>query len=560
MTTTERDLETGGAHQPLKFKGHPLGDRSISKESCEFFDVKVKASIQSDGTANPVAKLIFPYHTASKGSLCAQKVRTEARPKGHWVGDRTEMGLFGQNKFKSGKTITIVEGEPDVLAYRDLMGDYPVVSPSDGAPSAAKQIATQLAYFQNFKEVVVCFDSDEPGRKAAEEVAKVFPLGKVKIVDLNDSRCKDANDYLIHGKREAFKKAWWNATPYTPAGIEVATEGGFDSLFEEVDDLELYPYPFDGLNETLFGIRKKEMVTVVAGSGVGKSAMIGETAFKQLMDTDLTVGMLMLEESPKKTKLRFMSLFLNKPLHLTLLGKLAKKYKFLENVLNKMFSNPSDYEFDEHAKKDLKRAWDATVAKVDSKGDPKLWLFNHFGSNSTDSIVKSIEHMVVSYGCEMIVLDHISMVVSDQQNGDERKALDELATKLRTLVERHDFALIIVSHLRRPGGKPHEEGGETSLADIRGTAGIGQLSDIVVGLERNQQHPDPIGRNITFTRVLKNRFAGITGLAAAMQYDASTGRQTEMDLEDAKRIIEAEEAPLDDSDGAFDVVPKETPS
>jgi twinkle protein len=288
------------------------------------------------------------------------------------------------------------------------------------------------------------------------------------------------------------------------------------------------------------------MVTVVAGSGVGKSAFIGETAYKLLTETDKKIGMLMLEESPKKTKLRLMSLYLNKPLHLTLLGRVAEKFDFLKNVLSVLFRNDSDWKWSPEIKEDLSKAWKQVIEKKAHDNDNQLWLFSHFGSNDIDTIVNRIDAMVTGLGCEFIFLDHVSIVVSDQQNADERKALDELATKLRTLVERRNFALVIVSHLRRPGGKPHEEGGETSLADIRGTAGIGQLSDIVIGLERNGQHPDNYLKNVTKIRVLKNRFVGLTGLTSYAHYDIENGRLVEVDKEDIEALEKASAGNKDD--------------
>jgi twinkle protein len=117
--------------------------------------------------------------------------------------------------------------------------------------------------------------------------------------------------------------------------------------------------------------------------------------------------------------------------------------------------------------------------------------------------------------------------VSDQQHGDERRALDEISTKLRTLVQETGVALFMVSHLKRPPGTSHEEGGATSLSQLRGSAGIGQLSDIVIGLERNGQHEDEEIRNTTTVRVLKNRFSGLTGPATYLKYSKYTGRMTE---------------------------------
>jgi twinkle protein len=98
-------------------------------------------------------------------------------------------------------------------------------------------------------------------------------------------------------------------------------------------------------------------------------------------------------------------------------------------------------------------------------------------------------------------------------------------TKLRSLVEETGIGLILVSHLKRlQGDKSHEDGATTSLSHLRGSAAIAQLSDCVIGLERDQQSED---RNKTQVRVLKNRTSGITGVAGELRYNTDTGRLTE---------------------------------
>ena len=88
--------------------------------------------------------------------------------------------------------------------------------------------------------------------------------------------------------------------------------------------------------------------------------------------------------------------------------------------------------------------------------------------------------------------------------------------------------MICVSHLR-PDGKGHEEGAVTSLAQLRGSGSIAQLSDMVLGLERDSQSEDIVMRNTTCLRVLKNRFVGMTGPATYLYYDKDTGRLHETD-------------------------------
>ena len=135
--------------------------------------------------------------------------------------------------------------------------------------------------------------------------------------------------------------------------------------------------------------------------------------------------------------------------------------------------------------------------------------------------------MVKGLGCSWIVLDHLSIVVSGLGDGDERRLIDNAMTYLRTLVEETGAGLFLVSHLRRPeGDKGHEQGAKTALSQLRGSHAIAQLSDLVIGMERNQQGKNP---NVTTLRVLKNRFSGETGEAGYLVYDRDTGRLNETD-------------------------------
>jgi len=220
-----------------------------------------------------------------------------------------------------------------------------------------------------------------------------------------------------------------------------------------------------------------------------------------LNKTEDNIGLMFLEESVKKTAKSLMSLAANKPLHLP------------------------DCDADEE---ELRHAFDATL------GTDRVFLFDHFGSTAIDNIINRVRFMAKGLNCRYVFLDHVSIVVSAQENGDERKALDEIMTKLRTIVQETGIALFVVSHLKRPESKGHEEGAATSLAQLRGSGSIAQLSDMVIGLERNGQHEDEIERNTTYVRVLKNRFSGLTGLACRLLYRRDTGRMNELPPEETK--------------------------
>jgi twinkle protein len=438
------------------------------------------------GTTNGNTVQIAPYYNEA-GELVAQKVRG-ANKEFYIIGSLDEAQLFGAKLWSKGKKIVVTEGEIDCLSVSQAQGNkWATVSVPNGAAGAAKAVRKNLEYLNNFEEVIFMFDMDEPGQKAAKECAELFEGGKAKIAILPR---KDPNDSLKAGQPDEIINAMWNAKVYRPDGVISGSELWEQLSTDEVIETQLYPW--DALNDITKGARRGELVTFTAGSGIGKSAIVREITHN-LLSKGETVGLLMLEENPKRTALGLMGIELNKPLHITREGV-------------------TDEEF--------RQAYEHTV------GSERLFLYNHFGSSDLDNLLSRIRYLARGCGCNWVVLDHLSIVVSGIEGGDERRLIDLTMTKLRTLVEETGVGLFLVSHLKRPEGKSHEEGGKTSLSQLRGSHAIAQLSDMVIGLERDQQGDNP---NVTTLRVLKNRFTGQTGEAGFLNYNPVTGRLNEVD-------------------------------
>lgn len=482
--------------------------RGIRKDVCEKY--RVRESF--DEHTGEVAARYYPY-VGHDGKLKAYKKRTLPKTFGA-IGTlkAQDVKLFGQQCFASGgKFVVITEGEEDALAayqmLRDSSGgkyDTAVVSLPNGAGSL-KAVQANLEWLETFETVVISPDADAPGQKDLDKLCSLFSPNKCKVMQMAR---KDACEYLDAGMGKEFVAAFWNAKRFQPDGI-VFGKDMWDMISQEVN-IQSLPYPWEGLNEMTKGQRQAEMVTWVAGSGVAKSTFLRYVAYHNLMQNpDAVIGMLFLEEGAKRTGLHMMSLAANKLLHLP------------------------DTEVTEAEKR---AAFERTL------GTGRVYLYDSFGSNSVDNIVARMRYMVKALDCTDIFLDHISIMVSDGEHGDERKALDEISTKFRTFCEETKVRLHIVSHLKRPNGKGHEDGAETSLSQLRGSAGIAQLSDIVIGIERNGQHEDPIIRNTSRLRVLKNRFTGQTGPACYLYYDKNTGSITECDAPE-----EGIDSPTEDS-------------
>lgn len=476
--------------RPLASDYIPLADRNISGPTARKYGVTY---VPDEGSS---LRHVYPYFDAM-GQHVANKLRFKGKSfstEGEW-GRST---LFGQSVFPAGcsKQITITEGECDAMAAFEMQGSkYPVVS-IKSASTATKDVAQEFLYLNSFETIVICFDKDEakinsatgavhyPGQEAALAVAGMFQPGKCRILTLQEY--KDANDYLLHGKAKEFIKEWWEAPTYTPAGLRLGS-----SMWKEIStpkNYETVSYPWAGLDKATYGLRLSEFILITAEKKVGKTSVLKEIAYHLLNNTKHGLGLMLFEETNSDTCLGIMSVGASRRLHLPDVRK-------------------------EISLEELKGYYDSTV------NSDRVVIWDHFGSNSIHEVLSKIRHMA-ALGCKYIILDHLSIIVSDQ-SGDERKQLDEISTKLKTLCMELNICVIAVIHLSRNG-------------NIRGSAGPEQLANIVIKLHRDVLDESEWRRNVTKVVVEANRFCGDTGPVDHLFFDKSTGRMVPLTAEQVK--------------------------
>lgn len=480
----DRELTPVAQHEQLAMK-----DRFINANTVNKYKVTVNNNPES-----PIAH-VYPYFDEN-GAHVSNKVRRKGEKAFYWEGDVAKGTLFGQQLFPAGgKAITIVEGECDALAGFQLTGSrYPCVSVKS-ASEAKRNCADNFEYLDSFEKIVVCMDNDEPGQKAAEQIAQLFAPGKVHQLKLQHG--KDANDYLLKGMEREYTDEWFRAPAYMPDGLRLGSDLELLDEIINYKEPECIPYPWKGLNNKLYGIRLSELTLFTADTGIGKTTFMKEIEYALLQSEELKergygVGFLHLEEPKRETLLGMLSIHHNKPYHLP--------------------DTPKSPE-------DLTRAYREVL---DNK---RVVVYDHFGSNEIDTILAKIRHMV-ALGCRYIVLDHLSIIVSDQ-SGDERKQLDEISTKLKSLTMNLKIAVVAVIHINRQG-------------QVRGSAGPEQVSNNVVRLTRDKKELDEWRRNVTLMEVEKCRLSGRTGPACWIHYDNETGRLNELTPELVKKFQEGE--------------------
>ena len=471
--------------------GHAPASRCVSPEVAELYQIRVQHST----TTGEPERVFYPYWDHPKGKMQGAKARRLADKSFMVVGSLP--GFFGKQACTGQQALLITEGEEDALAARTILskGLMDVVSLPNGA-SIDDCVKADLKFLQKYKRIIICLDNDEVGEAAAEELATfVSAFTEAKIVHLDPEIGKDASDYLIKGKNHEFMRAIKDAEVFEPEGIVNGIDISLDDLIRPIE--EGYKTPYPGLNDMLKGIRPAEITTLCAGTGIGKTTLAREIT-KSLIDQGCSVANVALEDQMGVAAQALVALDMNIPLW--------------------------QFRFKPPARETIEPSYKKYVA------NGKTFYYKHFAGMRVDSLIDNLYYYARAKGCDFIILDHLSIVVSNSEVTNERQAIDNVMTKLAKLVVETGVGLIMIVHLKRPSGdKSFSTGGQVSIDDLRGSAAIEQLSWNVIGLERDQQGED---KDFSKIRILKNRTVGFLGIADTLKYQAETGRLLPIELED----------------------------
>lgn len=465
--------------QPITGTYQDLPERGISKKTCEFFDYKVG---QYQGET---------CHYAIFKAWDSDSIHVRKIPKDFiWINHQKKLQLFGQHLWTKFDSLVITEGECDAMAVAEAFDlNQPVVSMVSGAGSVS-YINDNLEFLNKFKSIILWLDNDDAGKDALQKVLAIIP--EARIVH---SQEKDANDTLLNCGKEEVRNLVLQARENIPESILLGTMLDQDFLAPEEKGYEIQ-YPL--LNSALGGIKKGRLYVLGAGTGIGKSSFVKEISNHWIHKyKDLKIAFLYLEEPLKFTVQSYIALNNDVPAF-----RLSEDPTIISSE---------------------KFQTDLRTLKSD-----RFAFGDHFGSLSALKLFNILKYLSEVKKFDMIILDHISMVVSGMESSreGERKDIDILMTKLRALIATTGVTIIAISHLSRPEGKGYEEGRPVTLNSFRGSASICQLADVVISLERNQMS---VLKDETVVRIVKNRVTGTLGVMDTLYYMSDKGRLLTLD-------------------------------
>lgn len=473
----------------------PFTHRGIEKDDWHTFGVRVILS-QSDGKT-PYA-IGHPY--TRDGKLVGFKIKLIGRKTMWNVGDVKGADLYGWELAKrvGGSTLYITEGEEDAIALRKILRtmstsdkyDYPVVSLPAGTDSVAKCIGRMAAEIQQrFKNVVLVYDDDEPGRKAVRETRKILPNAKVAVLPE-----KDANDCLLKGRLKATRDA---CIFQADKPVDTPTKSVQDCRKEIMDPPVMgKSYPWPTLTKLTFGQRKGEHISIGGGTGCGKTLIGHELSAWNATEHKWRTLMIMMEETNAETFRAVAGKIDNFPYHVP--------------------------EEDSGLAPDMEQL-DKTLDRI----EPYITVWDIEALEDPESTWEQIEHFIRTQGhlYDVVMIDNATTLSEGLTASERNDFLGKVNSELAKLAKKFDFMSIMFSHLNAPPSsqRSHEHGGRVLESQFTGSRAAMRYSHMIIGFERNKHAECP---HCSYITCIKNRKYGRTGRFKTF-YTERTGRLQE---------------------------------
>jgi twinkle protein len=396
----------------------------------------------------------------------------------------------------SGSVAIIVEGEIDKLSCETAGYPYSVSVP-DGAPSPkAKDYTSKFEFLENCEEwlqkldkIILAVDTDEPGKKLEEELARRLGREKCWRVQWPED-CKDANEVLVKHGKEVLASCLESARPYPVAGV-------FD--ISDISD-QIDQYYHDGAPggdkvgwpcmESLYSVRTGEWTLITGIPGHGKSEFLDA----MMVNLAFNYGWTFAVFSPENQPLQQHS------------AKLAEKYigkPFNRGVTERM---------------SLAELYDA-----------KKWMSDKFTFILPDSdeltvnaVLLKAKTAILRKGVKGIVIDPWNELDHQRPAGlSETEYISRCLTTIRRFAREHNVHIWLVAHPAKlqkdrltgkyPVPTPYDVSGSANWRNKADNA-ITVFREFIEGDKRVQIHVQKIRfKNIGRTGVTELEYNYVTG-------------------------------------------------
>ena len=394
-----------------------MATRGISVDTLKDFNV------MSDSHGN----IVFPFYR--NGELVYVKYR---KPKKHtkedkepkeWQESNTEPILFGMDNTSFNKPLVITEGEIDALSLYEA-GVHNVVSVPCGCNNL-DWIDLCWDYWQNFNEIILFGDNDQPGidmmmtlmKRLGEDrcmIPKDYPELIFNGKDYNRT-CKDANEILLCYGPEGLKTIVDSCEPAPIKGVlDVATISYVDPatvprIMTKIPALD-----------NMIGGFEEAGVTIISGKrGEGKSTITSTFTLSAI-------------EQGHKVCIYSGELSSNRFLEWIMLPATESKYV--------------TYRTDPRSGKHICYVPPEIQKRIRDWMSGKVYLFDNgyvFEEEQQTAVLKCFEMCARRYGCDLFVVDNIMSLLTTAD--EENRAQAKFMAKIKAFASKYKVHVIVVN-------------------------------------------------------------------------------------------------------------------
>ena len=357
----------------------------------------------------------------------------------------TSIHLYGADNLLGHKEVYICEGEMDAM-YLDQRG-YPACA----IPGAGSFQEHWKPWFEDATRVFICLDADEAGTKGAHRIKSM--LGeKAKIVELPVPDGYETTDVSEYFQRDGHTNKDFDKLIADVRGNRLHT---YEASLVNVLDLhakEGVKLGFRDLDLALVGLLPGQVVTVLAKTGVGKTAFLSQVVFNQSMWQSYDKK----EEGPGIPTL-VLSLEQTRSELATRLQRIGRLY------------NP--WSTDEDQSK-----WFALMRINDENAVPP------------EDVRVLVEEYIEQTGMppRMLMVDYLGYWARSFKGGSKYEQVTEAVMELKRIAKEYGVTVIAPHQVSRTG----DRGKRLELDFARDSGAVEETSDFVFGLYRPHENRD----------------------------------------------------------------------
>lgn len=363
--------------------------------------------------------------------------------------------------------IIITEGEKDVLTLREAGFKYVVSLPNGASCNIRNAFEAFESWFDQSRNIVVCGDSDRPGRTAAMKLLAHF--GARGLYTTLPADCKDISEVMVR------------------YGAETVREVINSARLQHLSDIVK-------LDE-----RRQRVIDVLHGHyDKGYDVGHGPLTDKVLHPTD-TGGLIIVTGLPNAGKTDFLN-----DLMCRLMARKGKSVCFLS------FEKPDkEKHYAQFVK--LMMGQSNTCHYPAEDFQPILGFLNrhmahlnlHEAPATPDNVIERAEALMRERPLHYLVIDpYLYMAIDFGRTVTETQAIKNMLSRLQSWGHEHHIWVVIVAHpTKLPAQYGNEESPIITMHTIAGSANWGNMGDFILSIERVKKDD----RDFTRMKMLKVR-------------------------------------------------------